>query len=157
MDRFRLGKVAPSLRAMDGEKVVVSTDAKTNTFHTYLYRPLVGISALNCILCSLRFLRWLNSHSVASAVKRNSSPQPNRCARLFRFPAVSGPPVNERFESFESCSASLALSGSVEAFELTGASDYSSPRQRPPQSFREFRMQQKSPFFLPVLSTRNKN
>lgn len=137
MDRFRLGKVAPFLRAMDGEKAIVSTDAKTNGLPPHFERSQSESSALDRILCSLRFLRWVVSCFTAPAA-RQTSPSPRyRILRPYRFPAVFGLPLNELFF------ASLAHAGTLGTSGLHGAGDRSAPRQaRPPQSFREFRMQQ---------------
>ena len=136
MDRFRLGKVAPFLRAMDGEKAIVSTDAKTNGLPPHFERSQSESSALDRILCSLRFLRWVVSCFTAPAA-RQTSPSPRyRILRPYRFPAVFGLPLNELFF------ASLAHAGTLGTSGLHGAGDRSAPRQaRPPQSFREFRMQ----------------
>jgi hypothetical protein len=139
MDRFRLGKVAPCSRAMDGERAIVPTDARTKARLSHFHRSQPENSALDCIWCSLRFLRWVAVCLVAQAASRTSPAPRNRILRPYRLPAILGLPFHELFF------ASLAHAGTLEAFGLLGDGDRSAPRHpRPPQRFREFRMQQKS-------------
>lgn len=148
MDRFLPGKVAPSSRAMDGETRAVATDVQAVAWRTHSHRTRTGSLAFGCAVnwrYSLRFLRWALEWFLAPARPQSHRPPRNRDTGPFRIPATSGLPFNhlsKRLQSVEPFFAHLARPGTPRTFEFANSGVPSAPRQaRPPQSFREFRMQ----------------